>query len=70
MKRFNISWVDEEEEHPEGVYVAYADVADLQRQLAARDEVVDAARKLVAGKGRYHTEQNYKALAAALEKLK
>lgn len=30
--------------------------------------VVDAAQKLVASKGRHHTELNYKALVAALEK--
>jgi hypothetical protein len=30
------------------------------------EEVIQAARKLVKAKGRYHTEQNYKALADAL----
>jgi hypothetical protein len=35
-----------------------------------KDAVVDAARKLVKAKGRYHTELNYKALAASLDDLR
>jgi len=36
-------------------------------ELLAAKDVVEAVEKLVKAKGRYHTEQNYKALADALE---
>ena len=37
--------------------------------VAGVDLVVEAARKLVASRGRFHTEQNDKALAAALDAM-
>lgn len=42
----------------------------LLRKLPALCEVADAAEKLVKGRGRFHTEQNYGALVVALDKLK
>jgi hypothetical protein len=46
------------------------DIAQKEQQPAAgtveKDAVVEAARKLIKAKGRFHTEQNYKALAEAV----
>lgn len=61
MKRYNPDYTANLEVDPEGEAVLYADIAPL---LTAVDNLLKA-------KGRYHTEQNYKALAearAALEK--
>ena len=48
------------EEHSQGPMVWFDDVEPL----------LMAARKLVECKGRFHTEQNYKALAEELERWK
>lgn len=62
MKRYDVDWFGSDlEENPDGFLVRHDDIAPL---IAAVD-------KLLAAKGRYHTEQNYKALVearAALEK--
>lgn len=62
MRRYDVlPYENVIDEYPIGDYVLYKDVAPL---IAAVD-------KLLAAKGRFHTEQNYKALAearAALEK--
>lgn len=61
MKRYDPAAYWDMAEKKDGDYVRYSDIAPL---IAAVD-------KLLAAKGRYHTEQNYKALAearAALEK--
>ena len=60
MKRYDIDWFGSDlEETPDGSMVRHDDIAPL---IAAVD-------KLLAAKGRYHTEQNYKALAEARAKL-
>lgn len=48
-----------------GTYALDA-TADLRARIAEQEVVVEAARELVVSKGRYHTEQNYKALVEAL----
>lgn len=59
MKRYQIFGDDWAIEHPNGDWLLYYDIAPL---IAAVD-------KLLAAKGRYHTEQNYKALAEARAKM-
>lgn len=44
-------------------------VAELDVEAERRDAVIEAARRLVKSKGRYHTELNYRHLAAALDEL-
>lgn len=49
--------------------LAFVEAADPNTVLALC-ELADAVEKLVKAKGRFHTEQNYGALVAALDKLK
>ena len=58
---------------PEGEFVFYSDYATLLDELERKDKriaeleaISSAAEKLVRCKGRYHSEQNYSALAALL----
>lgn len=54
-------------EEGDGDWVSYEDAAELQRQLDALGAAVD---KLLACKGRFHTEQNYKALETLRKEMK
>lgn len=48
----------EQREYYEGV------IADGSKRIAELEAIKSAAEKLVSSKGRYHSEQNYRALAA------
>ncbi|EEZ5173210.1 ead/Ea22-like family protein [Escherichia coli] len=52
------SKLNEQREYYEGV------IADGGKRIAELEEIKSAAEKLVRCKGRYHSEQNYRALAA------
>lgn len=48
----------------DGAYVSYLDFVALVEALEKAQTINAAAEKLVRCKGRYHSEQNYRALAA------
>lgn len=48
----------------DGAYVSYLDFVALVEVLEKAHDINAAAEKLVLCKGRYHSEQNYRALAA------
>ncbi|EFI6121149.1 ead/Ea22-like family protein [Escherichia coli] len=50
--------LNEQREYYEGV------IADGSKRIAELEAIKSAAKKLVRCKGRYHSEQNYRALAA------